>query len=185
MIYRLIQNKYLSAVAGILILSAFMAHSQDLTGKSIPEKLGKAEELYYEGFFTDAVTIISECLLNENIKEEEQKQAYKLLANISLAQEKEAEAKNNIRKLLTVDPAYAPTIEQETPQFVNLVNEVKAGMEKEKPKKRTWLYIGAGATTVAAVVTYFIIKGNSSNGGNGEEPVEQPLAMPPVWPVEP
>jgi hypothetical protein len=170
---------YLFSLSAFLF-SPFVVTAQETTVQSVQDKLTAAEELYYEGLFNGAITLIDECLLSKSIQLQEQKNAYKLLANIRLAQENRKAAEAGIRKLLILDPEYTPTLEQETPQFVSLISEVKAKIEQEKPKKKTWLWIGAGATAVVAVATYFIIQGHE----NGEQPPEQdrPLALPPDWP---
>jgi hypothetical protein len=170
---------YLIAVA-IILFSSSSSNAQETKVKSIQEKLASAEEQYYEGLFTEAVTIINECLLNEGIQKQEQITAYTLLANIRLAQENREAAEAGIRKLLEINPGYMPTIEEETPQYVALVTEVKTKIKQEQPKKKKWLWIGAGATTVVAVATYFIIQGSSN--GSQEEGGDLPLALPPAWP---
>jgi hypothetical protein len=162
-----------------LLLAPLASHAQNKPITPVQENLTRAEELYYEGSFNEAITLVNECLLRKDIQQGEQKSAYKLLANIRLSQSNKEAAETCIRKLLAIDAIYAPTIEQETPQFVNLVKEVKTKIKQEQKKKKTWLWIGAGATA-AAVATYFIIRNND----NGSRPPteERPLALPPDWP---
>jgi hypothetical protein len=164
-----------------LVLLPLIVYPQEQTNQSVQDKLTAAEELYYEGVFDKALILIHACLQDKAIQEAERKSAYKLLANIQLSQENRAAAETGIRNLLAIDPGYMPTIEQETPQFIALVKEVKAKIKQEQTKKKTWLWIGAGAATAAAVAaTYFIIQGGDN--GSREEVDERPLALPPDWP---
>jgi len=164
-----------------LMLAPLASNAQEQVITPIQDKLTKAEEFYYVGAFNEAVALINACLQNKAIQEGERKSAYKLLANIRLSQADRQAAEAGIRNVLALDPDYMPTIEQETPQFIALVKEVKAKIKQEQKKKKTWLWIGAGAVTAAAVAaTYFIIQG--SENGSREEGDKRPLALPPDWP---
>jgi hypothetical protein len=166
-------------ILSTLLFSLSSASAQETTD-TISEKLAAAEELYYEGKFNEAVSLVNECLIEKSVQAQDKKTAYKLLANIRLSQENPAAAETDIRQLLAVDPDYTPTIEQETPQFVKLVTEVKAKIKQEQPKKKTWLWIGAGAAAAVAVTTFLIIQGNDD--GSEEPIINKPLALPPAWP---
>jgi tetratricopeptide (TPR) repeat protein len=88
--------------------------------------LNEAQQEYYNGNFETAIEIIKRCLLEDNITENERFRAYKILAQTYIAKDYSDAAIQVVRKLLEMNPDYAPTIEQEPPQFVNLVAKIKA-----------------------------------------------------------
>ena len=156
--------------------------------KTCKEKLAKAEEYYYEEAFEEAQALILDCLNASACTKDEQIKAYVILTRISLARENTKAAKALVRKILAMDPAYSPTVEEETPRYVNLVAEVKkelvstkevpAAGQKPSGAKNTWIWIGAGAAAVTTAVI-FLIAGGSGGEQNGKE---QSLPAPPPFP---
>ncbi len=149
------------------------------------EEINKAQKEYYDGRFDEAIDLIKICLKKDGLTENERGKAYKILAQALLAKGFTSQAKQVIKKILEITPQYSPTIEQEPPQFVELVSEVKneAQIQKIKNKKskknngKKWLWIGAGGVVIASIAAILI-----NSGGESSEEKDQTLASPPDWP---
>ncbi len=157
--------------------------------KTCKEKLAKAEEYYYEEAFEEAQALILDCLNASSLTKDEQIKAYTILARISLARGKTKAAKALILKILSINPAYSPTVEEETPKYVNLAAEVKKEFvqakatpaAKQEPSdrknKNTWIWLGAGAAAVTALI--ILIAGGAGGENTGQQ---QSLPTPPPFP---
>ena len=156
--------------------------------KTCKEKLAKAEEYYYEEAFEEAQALILDCLNASSCTKEEQIKAYAILTRISLARDNTKAARALILKILKINPAYSPTVEEETPRYVNLVAEIKkefvstkeAPAKEQRPadSKSTWIWIGAGAAAVTTAVI-ILIAGGAGENSNGKE---KSLPTPPPFP---
>jgi len=163
-------------------LNLFAQNHDDSTCQKI---LDQAQQLYYEGKFTESVNLIKSCLTSEGITKDQRIQAYKILSQVALARGNEDQANEIIRQILKLDPDYLPTIEQEPPKFVELVATVRQQgkvIEKESGENNKifglskWVFY-PGAAVVAGVGAYFII-----NGDDGKKNGDPELAQPPDWP---
>ncbi len=140
------------------------------------DRLDQAEEFYYDGDFNKSIEIINQCLQEQSISNNDRNRAYTILVRIYLAKEDIQTAKENVRKILKLEPEYQPTIEQETPKFVNFVAEVKKEQEQLAATEAasgisSWLLIGAGG--VAAVAIIAIVA-----SGSGDEQGTQNTSLP-------
>ncbi len=152
---------------------------------SVTQKLDSAEHHYYNREFQKAIEMVNICLMQTPGEKGNQIRAYHLLARIYLAQEDAVRASENIGKILNLEPQFQPTIEQDTPQFVALVSEVKAEHRPLAPKTRKrgikkWIWIGAGSVATAAIIVLVA----NRNGKDVEKviPVTEPLPEPPSFP---
>lgn len=152
---------------------------------SCVKKLDLAEENYYNDNFEEAIDLIDQCLQEPSLTESIRLRAYKILAHIYLAMDNIQLAKENILKILEIESSYQPTIEQETPRYVNLVTEIR----KERALITasaietgisTWLLIGAGG--VAAVAIIALVATGGDNNGNTTGGQTKPLSEPPPFP---
>ena len=176
--------KFISSKVILVIIFLFMPiaaiHAQQSDCSKV---LDQAQNLYYEGKFDESMNLIQSCLASEKLTKEESRQAYKIMSQVELARGNQEKAKDNIRLLLQVDPDYQPTIEQETPTYVQLVESVKSEIVVDKDnvtvKKESggiskWWYYSAGA--VVAGTTYFLLSGSGD-----DKKKDKPLATPPPW----
>lgn len=143
--------------------------------------LNKAQNLYFEGKFDESVNLIQSCMASEELTKVERRQAYKIMSKVEFARGDQDKAKGNIRLLLQIDPDFKPTIEQETPTYVQLVESVRQEIITEKNNvvvKREskgiskWWYYSAGA--VVAGTAYILFNGN-------DKKKDKPLDTPPPW----
>jgi hypothetical protein len=144
--------------------------------------LDVAEEKYFNGDFDQAIDLANQVLNSTGISSTDQQRAYIIFAKIYLALEQTDSAKNYVLKILDLDPLYQPTIEQETPQFVNFVAQVRrdtGGTVKKKKKNNIlmWVATGAGAVITVAVLTV-MASGTSSE----EKETDNTLPEPPAFP---
>lgn len=144
------------------------------------EKLEKADEAYYDGEFNRSLDLIKECLKQTDIPDEQRVRAYTILTRTFLALEKSDKAKEYIAKILEINPDYAPTIEEETPKYVNTVLLVKKEQQsqlKEDKGLNSWLWIGAGGVVATAAIIVI-----ASSGNDNKQKKDEPLPEPPNFP---
>jgi hypothetical protein len=145
--------------------------------------LDKAQNLYLEGKFDESVNLIQSCTASKQLTKAEKRQVYKIMSQIELARGDQDKAKENIRLLLQIDPDFQPTIEQETPTYVQLVESVRQEIITEKnnvvvkQESRTrsiskWWYYSAGVVVVGTAYILF-------NGDDKKK--DKPLDTPPPW----
>ena len=140
------------------------------------ERLDQAEEYYYDGEFDKTIEIVNKCLQKQSLSKNEQVRSYSILAKTYLAKENIKRTKENVRLILRLEPTYQPTIEQETPKYVNLVAEIRKEQEQLAAAESgtgisSWLLIGAGG--VAAVAIIAIVA-----SGSGDEQGVQNTSLP-------
>ncbi len=155
---------------------------------SCTSQLNQAEELYYDGEFDKAIGMVEECLQSSPADEPLLIRAYTILSRTYLARGDQLLAEGNIRLILKLNPSYEPTIEEETPKYVNLVTEVRGKVAQTQAVHTEaitdssgispWVWIGAGSAALAIIA--IIASGNGNNGQN--PPGGQPLQEPPIFP---
>jgi tetratricopeptide (TPR) repeat protein len=186
---KLLILKLLFIFTFVQIFLPAVSHSSLYAQEKVQDNYGrildKAQELYYEGRFTESFNLVKSCLTDSDISDEYKVKAYKILSQIMLARDEKNKAIEFIKQILKIDPGYNPTIEQEPPKFVELVNTVRSEVESQpveadsKPveikeqKSNHWPWYAAGAAVVG-IGAYIILK----NGDNKDDPLKEP----PAWP---
>ena len=149
--------------------------------QSYKNQLELAQESYYEGEFDESIELINQCLQDSSLSWRNKIYAYTILTRSLLAKNDLENAKKSIQKILELDQTYQPTIEEETPQYVKLVSEVKKEQQQlvVKPAKsgiRKWIWIGAGSVAVITLIAVI-------SGGSGESSTQNStLPEPPNFP---
>lgn len=151
--------------------------------QSCISKLEQAEESYYNGDLDQALFLTNQCLADSALKKELRIRAYKIRARAYLAKDQLDLAKTSILLLLDLKPTYQPTIEEESPRFVNAVAEVRTERERlkaeqEKAGMSPWVWIGAGGAAAAAIIVIVA----TSSGSGVDNTTNQPLQGPPALP---
>jgi hypothetical protein len=157
---------------------------------SCGDQLNNAVDLYYDGDLDAAIIKVQKCLKSPNLNESILVRAYTILTRIYLAKENYVEAEKNIVLILDLNPAYAPTIETETPQFINLVAETKQRLAQRKESEvvvispdstgiSPWIWVGAGGAAIAIIA---IVAANGRDGIQLPVVDTQPLPEPPDFP---
>jgi hypothetical protein len=138
-----------------------------------------AEESYYAGDFEKAAEFVNLCLREQSATDEHRIQAYTILTRIALAQDDAKTARKYIEIILKIDSNYEPTIEQETPKYVNLVTEIKAALSDSGTDRsgfNKWILVGAGGVATTAIILLVAAKGGS------KDPENENLPEPPAFP---
>ena len=155
------------ALVNLQISAAFSAPLQE-NNRSL---LKKAENRYHQGEFDQTLKLIRQFLQKDSASKPERVKAYILLSKTFIAQNKTNAAKEIVRKIFTVNPAYHPTLEQEKPSYVHLVDavrrEIKPKQAKEavkKSKSHTLLWAGAGGATALVLLVGVLLSGNNGDG---------------------
>ncbi len=176
----------------ILILICTIFHLQIIgslptlfaaNGLSCTANLDLAEENYNNGEFEKTISLVQLCIKDPALIRSDRLRAYKILSKTLLAKDNKKEAKEIIGKILDLNPTYLPTIEQEKPQFVNVVQEVidERKIIKKKSVKsgsNNWLWIGAGGVAAAAIIVLLV----SGSENDNKEDKDQSLPSPPKFP---
>ncbi|MEJ2543456.1 MAG: hypothetical protein P8Y99_05265 [Calditrichaceae bacterium] len=163
----------------LLLISVVNIYAQQSDCSKVLEQ---AQNLYYESKFDESMNLVQSCMASESMTKEESRQAYKIMSQVELARGHQEKAKEYIHRLLQVDPDYQPTIEQETPTYVQLVetvrNEIASEPKKIVVKKESkgiskWWYYSAGAVVAGTAIILW-------NNGDGKKK-DKPLDTPPPW----
>jgi hypothetical protein len=190
---RKLENKTPRLFTVYLIISLFLFHVitsvygvtpalQAANPEDCTEKLDQAEDHYYDGEFEITINLVNQCLKQQSLSNEDQLRSYKILARTYLAKDDTILARDNIRIILKLDPAYQPTIEEETPKYVNLVSEVRAEQEQLAASAVTagissWWFIGAGGVAAVAIIA-IVASGGDDNQGNEDPSLPKPPDFP-------
>jgi tetratricopeptide (TPR) repeat protein len=144
------------------------------------ELLKEAESQYYNGDFDNAIKSTNQFLSQENLSNDYKKDAYVLLAHIYLAKSDAASARKVIESIFNIDPAYGPTLEEETPKYVTFVSEIKkqylAKQVKPKEKEIDWVLWGSAGAGAALLIILLATGGDDKGSG------VKPLSNPPPFP---
>jgi len=144
------------------------------------QEMAEAREKYNNGEFSAAIAIVGNCLRQSGLTPMEKKPAYELLALIHVANDDTVQAKRELHELWKVAPNYDPSSVEEAPAlFIRLALATKP-LEKpseppaKKGRSKKWLWIGGGATVVAAGITAAIVLSD----GAADEGFVQPPGRP-------
>jgi hypothetical protein len=147
------------------------------------EKLDQAEESYYIGNLDQSILLVRQCLEDPSLSNDTRIRAYKIIARSYQTKEEPELAKNAVISLLQLNPDYQPTIEEESPRFIDLVTKTKTEQAQRQAAREAgsispWVWIGAGGVAAAAVIV--IVAGGS--GSDEISNTNQPLPAPPMLP---
>ena len=119
-------------IAVLLPINSLLA--QDIDSQSCSEGLTEARNQLFLGAFEQATALIQPCIdANAYGSVEDLVQAYELLANVYIAINDEAQAREAITRLLEAAPDYQPDPDQSRSDYVFLVNEMRAALEPATP----------------------------------------------------
>ena len=172
----------------ILIISLIWSYTlfpvtEALAQDSCAEDLIQAEQYYYEGKFDKSISLIRTCLQAGNLTQTELIKAYKIWAQTYLAKNNPDAARQIVKKILEIKPDYAPTIAEDPPPYVELVNGLKQELAVQKSAAQAddtkWLWIGAGGVAIIGIITLIALSGSED-----EPKTPEPLATPPPWPAD-
>jgi hypothetical protein len=85
--------------------------------------LSKAEEMYRSGLIEKVEVTLRPCLEGNSLSKEEKLQAYRLIINSKLYDNKEDEAQSAMISFLKTDPEYVPQPGVDSKEFIEMYNE--------------------------------------------------------------
>lgn len=155
-----------------------VVHAQE----NLEERIDEGEELFYSGQFSKAESILRACLESDQLSSDQKMRVYRLLGLSSISRGFENQAREAIQSLLDIVPDYQPNPDQDPPQFIRMVEDVRqqqdiepgqppsevSAQDQEQPPEeleqliqeeqqqksgRTWYYVAGGVLAgVAAAV---------------------------------
>jgi len=190
--------------AGLALLLMSVVFVSSFTNAPAQEncktQLQQAEKAYDNGRFDETIALLDPCLKRGEFDETDKKYAYRLLSLTYLSKNYVDQAKESIRKLLELVPAFEPDPEQDPPTFTNMVKEMKREIRPTQPepapiipdqpesqpkevKKKgggaKWLLIGGGVAVLGAGAAVAL----GGKGGTTPPPsVNNQLPTPPPLP---
>ncbi|MBN1827485.1 MAG: hypothetical protein JW958_14635 [Candidatus Eisenbacteria bacterium] len=157
-----------------LLVAASVLYAQ--TELAVPE-LRRADKVYSEGNFDEAILILKDYLEKPDLAQSEQEAALRLLGLSYLGKTYRDEAREAVANLLRLVPDYQPDLENDPPTYVRLVEETREIIAKEEKGpgeggSRKWMYAAGGAVIAGIAI------GIASGGGGGGE--ENPTTLDPI-----
>ena len=165
-------------VAPVLPFILFLVAGAHAQGRHEAE-LAKAEQVYHEGFFDQAIDLVNACLLQRGLTTAEQARAFKLLGQAYASKNEPHPARVYARKLLEVTPEYVPDPDQDLHMWIELVEQARQERERQiqaqklpqpqdtrpdasadltsKDGSKKWLWLGGGGTLIAAGIIYALV----------------------------
>lgn len=197
--FRLSAPRLLGLVLVVAVFGVAPATAQ--TSLVCDQALSAAEEQYLDAEYGEALRLVSACLNQTDIPQEQAVSAYRLLALIHLKRDALDEARAAVVNLLGINPTYTADPVNSPPAYVSLVSivqrdlqrtadEQEAAQESAEPARTpffrrtsTWVTMG-GILVGSGVATFFALEGGSEGSGGGGDPPPGPgqLPIPPSTP---
>lgn len=127
--------------------------------------LERADAMLARGQVEEAIALLQETLNGSTLSPEDRVGGFRLLALAYLAKDSTEDARESIRRLLEIAPAYEPDPDTHSPALVRLIKEVQLESVKIVPPaevkpagspwwKRWWVW--GGGTVAAATAGYLL-----------------------------
>ena len=128
--------RFLTALC--LVAALFLFDVEQSTAQNTAncdQEMTQANDLYALGRFDEAISFIQQCLDKSGISEDQRRSAYRIIGLSYIGKGLEGDAKDSVRRLLALAPNYTPDPVLDPPDFVSLVNELKAEMQGSAPNQ--------------------------------------------------
>ncbi|MDZ4698169.1 MAG: hypothetical protein SH809_00570 [Rhodothermales bacterium] len=93
--------------------------------------LVEANQLYSRGAFDPTIALIDQCIALPDVTDGERRTAYRLKGLCFIGKGLEVDARESVRRLLNLVPDYEPDIAMDPPNFVAMIQEVRAEINTE------------------------------------------------------
>lgn len=131
MIERLRWNYRIRAVRVAFLIGSLALYSSTWAQLDCVKLLDQAEDQYYQGHFDEAIQMAESCLTRRDLPEDLEIRAHKIIAKASVSKRHVDRAKEELRKILEIDPKVTLDPDVEPPQVIRLFEEVRKEKEKE------------------------------------------------------
>ena len=176
------QNNNYAIIFLILALQAFVVNPVKANLQNTIDRglLKKAESYYYNGDFDNAIKTANQFISQDKLSLADKKDAYILLVHIFLAKSDATSARKVVEHIFAIDPAYQPTLEEETPKYVTFVSEIKKQyMSKQvKSEKKGIDWVLWGGAGVGATLLIILLASGGDDGGDSSNPLPKPPVLP-------
>lgn len=115
--------------------------------------LGVAQEQYYNGQFEATIEIATRCLEQGTPSEMQRRKSYRLIGLSYIGQDLRDSAREVVEQLITLAPNFEADPATDPPQFVQLVEEMKASRTSPTPQPTPSTVPDVGAQPLYATVT--------------------------------
>lgn len=176
------------AVVPILVLVA-MASPAWAQSDACTAELSQAEAAYYAAEFDRAVQLLRACLDEAAPSDAARVEVYRLLAFAHLGQGERSDARLAVESLLDVRPSFRSNPSTDRPDFVALVEDVRASRDavaqtpSDDDGRRWWRWVAGTAGVAALGTAAAVLLGGGGDGegdGNGGGGPPSTLPGPPL-----
>ena len=173
-----------SFLVGVLLMVSFVPAAQAQSETVCKRSLDAAEDQYLDGEYDEALRLVSACLNQDDLPQEQAVSAYRMLALIYLKQDQLERARSAVVNLLGIDPTYEADRVSSPPSYVSLVSIVQRELkgtqgsggeiaedgsaeQGRKPFfKRTSTWITMSSIVIGSgIATFFALEGGGGSGG--------------------
>lgn len=119
------------AVQFTFLICSFMFYSPAWAQLDCVKQLDQAEDQYYQGHFDEAIQMAEDCLTQHALPEKQEIRAHTIIAKASVSKRHLDRAKDELRKILDIDPKVTLDPDVEPPQMIRLFEEIRKEKEKE------------------------------------------------------
>lgn len=171
----------LMALLILQLIAPAISPGNKLSAMPQDDALQEAENYYIHRQFDASLQILRVYLKSSGLNVEQKEKALILLAKNFIGRGEPQRAKEVIRKILSINPNYRPTINEEKPAYLTIVDEVrkqmpapKANAEPKSGSGTRWMLAGGGVT---AAILIGVLLGNRSGSAKKSN-----LPLPPEFP---
>lgn len=171
--------QFITQILLLISFSCAVISAQPADSSNCDNILQQAQQAYYNAEFDRAIELVKTCIQKTDLTTSQKEQAYRVLALTSLSKGDTSTSEKFIRKILELNPKYAPTIATDRPDFVELVNSMRKTMPVQKARvtsRSKLLWYGAGGAILVSAAVYMLTKGGSNKKQDAQ------LPPPPDWP---
>jgi hypothetical protein len=132
----------------------------------------KARELYLSAEFEPAIGLLETCLDAATLRDTTKARMYRMLAFSYLGSGDEEKARLAVENLLDNDPGYEPDPTRDRPDFIRLIQNVRAERNQltaTEDNDRGWVRWVVGAAAVVTLGVLAAVLGGRGGGGGDDD----------------
>ncbi len=116
-----------------LLALALLAFATSVNAQAVncSDLLVEANQLYSRGAFDPTIALLDQCIALPDVTDSERRTAYRLKGLCFIGKGLEVDARESVRRLLTLVPDYEPDVAMDPPNFVAMIQEVRAEINTE------------------------------------------------------
>lgn len=117
----------------MLLFLALLACATTASAQAVrcSDLLVEANQQYSRGAFDPTIALLDQCIALPDVTDAERRTAYRLKGLCFIGKGLEVDARESVRRLLTLVPDYEPDVAMDPPNFVAMIQEVRAEINTE------------------------------------------------------